>query len=99
MSQTPASPDKRVPQQLVRAALAEGLLIVGVALYFFVAPQSVLTIVLSALAFVAGVIVAVFAIYKAVPLMSEPATRSIGYVTVAIIIIGPILVFAVSQFV
>lgn len=99
MSQPSASPDKRVSRQFLYAAFAEGLLLAGVVLFFIIEPQTVLTVVLAAVAFAIGLVAAVFAIYKAVPLMSEPQTKMIGYVTIAIIVGGPLIVFALSQFI
>ncbi|CAN5529911.1 hypothetical protein BH10ACT7_BH10ACT7_04860 [soil metagenome] len=99
MTLPPATPDKRVSLQFVYAAFAEGLLLVGVVLFFMIEPQTVLTVVLAAVAFAVGLVAAVFAIYKAVPLMAEPQTRTIGYLTIAIIVGGPLLVFAISQFI
>ena len=99
MSLPPSTPDKRVTQQFLYAAVAEGLLLAGVVLFFMIEPQTVLTVVLAAIAFAVGLVAAVFAIYKAVPLMSEPQTKMIGYITIAIIVGGPLLVFALSQFI
>ena len=99
MTTPQSSPDKRVTQQLIYAAFAEGLLLAGVVLYFMIEPQTTVTVVLAAIAFAIGLVADVFAIYKAVPLMSEPQTKMIGYLTIAIIIGGPLLVFAISQFI
>lgn len=95
---TPTS-DPRITRQFLYAATAEGLLLAGIALFFIVEPQTVLTITLAAIAFALGAIAAVWAIYKAVPLMTEPQTRTVGYLTIALVIGGPILLFAVSQFI
>jgi hypothetical protein len=96
---TPTPASKQVTQQFALTALAEGGLIVGIVLFFIVEPQTTVTIVLAALAAAMGLVVGIYAIYKAVPLMSEPTTRMIGYLSVSLIVIGPLVVFAVSQFV
>lgn len=99
MSMPTPTPDTRITRQFLYAAIAEGLLLAGIALFFIVEPQTVLTITLAAVAFALGAIAAVWAIYKAVPLMTEPQTRTVGYLTIALVIGGPILLFAVSQFI
>ena len=99
MTVPPASPSKAITQQFLLTALAEGGLMIGIVLFFLVEPQTTLTIVLAALATAVGLVIGVYAIYRAVPLMSEPTTRMIGYVSVALIVVGPLTLFAVSQFI
>ena len=99
MSLPPATPDRRITMQFLYTALAEGALLIAVVLFFIIEPQTMLTVIGAAIAFVVGLVVGIFAIYKAVPLMSEPATRRVGYVSVALIVTGPLMLFAVSQFI
>ena len=95
---TPTPASKQVTRQFMLTALAEGTLMAGVALFFIVEPQTALTIALAAVASAIGLVVGVYAIYRAVPLMSEAATRIVGYLSVALIVAGPLMLFAVSQF-
>ena len=85
-------------RQLVLAALAESGLLVGITVFFWVRPQTTLTIVLAAVPFAIGLALAIVTIYRAVPLLSEPQTRTIGYISIALLVVGPITLFAVSQF-
>jgi glucose uptake protein GlcU len=93
------TPSKQVTQQFVLTSLAEGALMVGIVLFFIIEPQTTLTIVLAAVASAVGLVIGIYAIYRAVPLMSEPATRMVGYISVALIVVGPLTLFAVSQFI
>jgi hypothetical protein len=93
----PPTPSMLISRQFVLIALAEIPLMAGIVLFFFIEPQTTLTIVLAAIAFAIGLVAAVYAIYRAVQLMSEPTTRLVAYVTIASIIGGPLMVFAVSQ--
>ena len=99
MTLPPTSPSKAVTQQFLLTALAEGALMLGIVLFFIIEPQTTLTIALAAVASAIGLVVGVYAIYRAVPLMSEPATRMVGYVSVVLIVVGPLMLFAVSQFI
>ena len=96
---TPTPTSKQVTQQFLLTGLAEGALMVGIVLFFIIEPQTTLTIVLAAVASAVGLVIGIYAIYRAVPLMSEPTTRMVGYVSVALIVIGPLTLFAVSQFI
>ena len=96
---TPPTPTaSATAKQLLLTALAEGALLVGITLFFIVEPQTTLTVVLAAIAIAIGLVIGVYAIYRAVPLMSEPATRTLGYLSIALIVVGPVMLFAVSQF-
>ena len=96
---TPSSPSgQKVSQQYVLMAMAEGALMIGVVLFFIIGPQTTLLVVLAAIAFAIGLVLAVMTIYRAVPLMSEPSTRFIGYLSVVLVVTGPIVLYAVSQF-
>ncbi len=92
----PVSPP--AARQLVLAAMAESGLLVGITVYFWVQPRSFLTIALAAVAFAIGLALAVITIYRAVPLISEPQTRTVGYLSIALLVVAPIALFAVSQF-
>jgi hypothetical protein len=98
MSSSPTPAASVTAKQLVLTAFAEGALLVGIALFFIVEPQTTLTVVLAAIAIAIGLVVGVYAIYRAVPLMSEPATRTLGYLSIALIVVGPLMLFAVAQF-
>jgi hypothetical protein len=94
---TPRPAGTQVTQQFLLTALAEGAFMVGVVFFFIIEPQSALTIAVAAVATAIGLVAAVYAIYRAVPLMSDPTTRMAGYLSVALIVTGPIVLFAVSQ--
>jgi hypothetical protein len=99
MTMPPAPPNQQVTRQFMLTAVAEGGLMLAIVLFFIVEPQSTVTIVGAALAAAVGLVAGIYAIYRAVPLMSEPTTRMVGYVSVALIVTGPIVLFAVSQFI
>lgn len=88
--------DKRVTAQFIRLAVAEGLLMLGVLLYFYIRPQTTVTTVLAAVALALGIVAAVWTIYKAVPLMAEPATRTIGYASLVFVVGAPLILYATS---
>lgn len=96
MTTTPPAANKDVTQQFLFTAIAEGLLLVGVALLFIIEPLTPLTTVLAALALALGLVAAVFTIYGAVRLMNEPRTRMLGYVSIALVVVAPLLLFAVN---
>jgi hypothetical protein len=95
----PRPANRQVTQQFLLTALAEGAFMLGIVFFFIIEPRSTLTIVVAAVATALGLVAAVYAIYRAVPLMSEPTTRTVGYLSVALIVTGPIMLFAVSQFI
>jgi glucose uptake protein GlcU len=92
-------PDGRIARQFVLTAIAEGALMIAIVLFFLVEPQTTLTIALAAIAAAVGLVVGVLAIYRAVPLMSEPTTRIVGYVSVALIVVGPLTLLAITPFI
>ena len=96
---TPRPASSQVTQQFLLTGLAEGGLIVGIVLFFIIEPQTTFTIVAAALAAALGMVAAVYTVYRAVPLMSDPSTRMVGYLSVALIVTGPLVLFAVSQFI
>ena len=99
MTMPPRPANPQITRQFVLTSVAEGALMLAIVLFFFIEPQSILTIVGAAIAAAIGIVVGVYAIYRAVPLMSEPSTRIVGYVSVALLVTGPIVLFAVSQFI
>src|SRR5687767_7112426 len=99
MTMPPATPGQQKTRQLLLTSVAEGALMLAIVLFFIIEPQSTLTIAGAAVAAAIGLVVGVYAVYRAVPLMSDPTTRLVGYVSVALIVAGPIVLFAVSQFI
>lgn len=88
-----------VPRQFVIAATAETGLLLAVFLFFILKPQTTLTVALAAIAAAVGIVAGVVAIYRAVGMMSEPATRSIAWISILLIITGPIVLLAVTPFI
>ena len=96
MTTTPPAANNTVTQQFLFTAIAEGLLLLGVLLLFFIGPLTPLPMVLAAVALALGLVAAIFTIYRAVRLMNEPRTRILGYMSIAFVVGGPLLLFAVS---
>lgn len=96
MTTTPPAANKDIAQQFLFTAVAEGLLLLGVFLLFFIGPLTPLLMVLAAVALALGVVAAIFTIYRAVRLMNDPRTRIVGYMSIAFVVGGPVLLFAVS---
>ena len=92
----PPAPNPRITQQFLFTAVTEGLLILGVVLLFIIEPQTTLTLVLAAAALAIGLVGAVFTIYRAVRLMDEPNGRNVAYLSILLIVLGPLMVFGVS---
>jgi hypothetical protein len=99
MTMPTAPANQQITRQFLLTAVAEGGLMLAIVLFFILEPQTTLTIVGAAIAAAVGLVTAVYAIYRAVPLMSEPTTRTVGYLSVGLIVTGPIVLFAVSQFI
>jgi len=96
MTSTPPAANKDIAQQFLFTAVAEGLLLLGVLLLFFVGPLTPLTMVLAAVSLALGLVAAIFTIYRAVRLMNEPRSRMVGYLSIAFVVGGPLMLFAVS---
>ena len=99
MTMPPRPANPQITRQFLVTAVAEGGLMLAIVLFFIIEPQTTLTIVGAALAAAVGLVAGIYAIYRAVPLMSEPTTRAVGYLSIALIVISPIVLFAVSQFI
>lgn len=99
MTMPPRPANPQITRQFLLTAVAEGALMLAIVLFFIMEPQTTVTIVGAAIAAAVGLVAGVYAIYRAVPLMSEPTTRIVGYVSVVLIVTGPIVLFAVSQFI
>jgi len=96
MTTTPPELSQRITQQFLFTAVTEGLLIVGVALLFIIEPLTPLTTGLAAAALAIGLVGAVFTIYRAVRLMNDPRGRTVAYLSILLIVLGPLMIFALS---
>ncbi|MDO7882514.1 hypothetical protein [Antiquaquibacter soli] len=96
MSPTPPAPGAATTRQFLLAALAEGALLLSIVLLEFL-PAELPFLVVSAALFAVGLVLAVSTIYRAVRLMVDPATRSVAYLSIALVVGGPIVLWAVLQ--
>lgn len=92
----PPAPNPRITQQFLFTAVAESLLILGVVLLFYITPVTTLTMVIAAIALALGLVAAVYTIYCAVRLMQEPTGRTVAYLSILLVVFGPIMIFALS---
>lgn len=84
---------RRSLQQWVLTAAGASGMMAGLALFFFVEPQSPVLVAISAVLFTIGVVVGVFALYRATRLIGEGGpVRNLGLISVLILVGDPLLI-------